>query len=352
MAMNLDEIDDFDEGIEKDLLEPVDISEMATVTEEQSFEDYEEESESSHEDDILTEILKSKGINPDSIKIENEMGGIDEVPFSELSREEQLQLLNFKESDDNYGLDANEVQLINYLRTNRLNIEDYNKAISQKAIQDYLNAEQSSAYQVDSISDDELYVLDLQARIPDISDEDAIAELELAKSNESLYQRKINNIREEYKQKEELLLEQEREQQEQLAAQQMAQLESLVIDAIQANDTIDLGESSLSLSTDDKNEIASFILDSDATGTRYIARALNDPTTLVKMVWYALKGEEAFGQINDYYRQQIKEAAKYNYNKGYEDAKSGKSMNQAKSIVRKPTSKKGANKPLSINDLD
>lgn len=351
MAMNLNEIDDFDEGIEKDLLEPVAYEEMAINSMDEDILEEDTEVESEQTDDILTEILKSKGINPDSVKIENEMGGVDEIPFSELSREEQLQLLNFKESDDNYGLDAHEVELINHLRSNRLSIEDYNNAIAQKAIQDYLNAEQSTTYQVDNISDDELYVLDLQARIPDISDEDAIAELELAKSNASLYQRKINNIREEYKQKEELLLEQEREQQEQLAAQQMAQLESVVIEAIQANDTIDLGESSLSLSTDDKNEIASFILDSDATGTRYIARALNDPTTLVKMVWYALKGEEAFGQINDYYRQQIKEAAKYNYNKGYEDAKAGRSINQAKSIVRK-TSKKGTSKPLSINDLD
>ena len=68
------------------------------------------------------------------------------------------------------------------------------------------------------------------------------------------------------------------------------------------------------------------------------------------MVWYALKGEEAFSKISDYYKSKISEAAKYNYNKGYEDAKSGKAANLAKSIVRKPA--KSTNKPLTINDID
>ena len=59
---------------------------------------------------------------------------------------------------------------------------------------------------------------------------------------------------------------------------------------------------------------------------------------------------EAFSKISDYYKSKISEAAKYNYNKGYEDAKSGKAANLAKSIVRKPA--KSTNKPLTINDID
>ncbi len=45
--------------------------------------------------------------------------------------------------------------------------------------------------------------------------------------------------------------------------------EDEILQAIQDNETIDLGESSLTLSEDDMNEIASFILDSDAAGVRY-----------------------------------------------------------------------------------
>ena len=56
-------------------------------------------------------------------------------------------------------------------------------------------------------------------------------------------------------------------------------------------------------------------------------------------------------QISDYYKQKITEAAKYNYNKGYEDAKNGNKPNAAKTVVKKQ--KTTSNKQIvSINDLD
>ena len=67
----------------------------------------------------------------------------------------------------------------------------------------------------------------------------------------------------------------------------------MIVDTIQNNNSIDLGDTSLELSEDDMNEIASFILDSDSAGVRYIAKALNDPKMLVEMAWWALKGHDA-----------------------------------------------------------
>lgn len=151
------------------------------------------------------------------------------------------------------------------------------------------------------------------------------------------------------------MLAQQEEEEQRLAAEKAAQeFEDTIVAAIQENDTIDLGESSLTLSEDDMNEIASFILDSDVAGVRHIAKALNDPKTLVGMVWYALKGQEAFSQITDYYKQKITEASKYNYNKGFEDAKGGKAPNAAKTVVKKPAGSKAApaKKVLTIDDLD
>ena len=108
----------------------------------------------------------------------------------------------------------------------------------------------------------------------------------------------------------------------------------------------------LSIYVDDKEEIASFILDTDGAGVRYIAKTLNDPNELVKMVWYKLKGEEAFNQISEYYKQEIAKASRTNYTKGYEDAKAGRSANSSKTVVRKPASYTNKKKPLSIDELD
>lgn len=351
--VGLDEIETVEDKFNEDTYEKPWLN-GSTPQEEEPQE--EEPSGETVEDDIITTLLKDKGINPDAIKFENETGEIEEKSFNELSREEQLQILNYDESDDNYGLVEDEVNLINELRENNLSVEEYKKYIAQQAVQEYLaaNQEETPVYEIDSIPDDELYLIDLKAKIPELTDEDASAELESAKQNETLYQKKVQGIRNEYKKKEELLAQQEEEEQR-LAAEKAAQeFEDTIVAAIQENDTIDLGESSIRLSEDDMNEIASFILDSDVAGVRHIAKALNDPKTLVGMVWYALKGREAFSQISDYYKQKITEQSKYNYNKGFEDAKGGKAPNAAKTVVRKPVGSKAATtkQVMTIDDLD
>lgn len=359
--MNLDELDIDDVGLGEDGAEGT-IFDEDTYTkpwmgdsepEGEEQPDNIPSNEPSDDDDIIATLLKDKGINPASIKFQNESGEIEEKTFDELTKDEQLQILNYNDSQDNYGLDDDEVSLINELRQSNLSAEEYKQFIARQAVQEYLasNDPEVQTYEVDSIPDDELYVIDLKAKIPELTDEDAASELELAKQNEALYQKKIQSIRNEYKQREDLVIQQQEEEQRLEAEKAAQEFENSIIAAIEENDTIDLGESSLTLSEDDMNEIASFILDSDAAGVRHIAKALNDPKTLVGMVWYALKGQEAFSQISEYYKQKITEAAKYNYNKGYEDAKSGNKPNAAKTVVRKPktTSDK---KVVSINDLD
>lgn len=351
--MNLNEIDDLDDDLMQE--EPSQQNDDNPSYEEHPYDDdYQEdntvEEEPQEEEDVISAFLRSKGINPNSIKFTGEDGQQEEHKFADLSAEEQLQILQYNELDDNYGLTNEETQLINNLRSNNLSVQDYNDYIAKQAIENYTKNNTQPQYQVDSISDDELFIIDLKARIPELSDEEVLAELDSAKANEDLFTKKVQSIRDDYKQKEDLIEQQEQQLRQQEAAQQAQQFEQLIINTIQENDSIDLGDSQLALSVDDKNEIASFILDEDATGVRYISRALDDPRTLVKMVWYALKGEEAFSKISDYYKSKISEAAKYNYNKGYEDAKSGKAANLAKSIVRKPA--KSTNKPLTINDID
>jgi hypothetical protein len=363
MSMKLEDLDIDDVGLDEDVTPRNEFDEDtyekpwldgSAPQDEEVHED--EPTNEPEEEDIIVSLLKDKGINPEAIKFENEAGEIEEKSFNELSREEQLQILNYDESDDDFGLAEDEVSLINELRASNLSADEYKKYIAQQAIQEYLdsNQEDTPVYEIDSIPDDELYLIDLKAKVPELTEEDASAELELAKQNEALYQKKVQGIRNEYKKKEELLAQQEEEEQR-LAAEKAAQeFEDTIVAAIQENDTIDLGESSLTLSEDDMNEIASFILDSDVAGVRHIAKALNDPKTLVGMVWYALKGQEAFSQITDYYKQKITEASKYNYNKGFEDAKGGKAPNAAKTVVKKTAGSTAApaKKVITIDDLD
>lgn len=318
--------------------------------EDQTLEDNNTEPEDS---DLLTRILESKGINPEAIRIQNEEGEVEEVNFHDLSPDEQLDLVNGTYApQEDFSLEEDEIGFLNHLRDNNLSVNDYLEYYKRQVIEEYQNGMQNdTAYDIDSFSDDELFIADLKDKIPDLTDEEAMQQLDIEKQNETLFAKKMAGIRSQLKEKERLASEQaEREAQEE-ADQRAAAYEDMIVKTIQENDSIQFGSNgeSISLSEDDMNEIASFILDSDAAGVRYIAKALNDPKKLVDMAWYAMKGEEALSKIADYYKKKIAEVGKTNYEKGFNDAKAGRPA--AKSIVRRPQNQKPKT-IKSINDLD
>lgn len=309
------------------------------------------------DEDLITSILKSRNIDPEAVNIEDESGNINTVKFSDLSKAEQLDILNAQDIQDNnedseYDLDDDEIDLINAIRNANLSPKEYLNNYRDQILREAYQQDASNT--VDSLTDDELFLADLRSKVPDITDDEATQALEIEKTNEDLFNKKMNAMRDSYKQLEAQQLEQSQNEAKQQEAERYAEFENQIVNAIQdASNGIDLGNSmSLAWTTDDMNEIASFILDEDATGQRYLAKALSNPQTLVEMAWFALKGKEALSQISDYYKAQITEASKTNYNKGYEDAQKGNKKNEVKTVVRKPSRSSNTKRELSIEDLD
>lgn len=315
------------------------------------------QTEDTDDEDLITSILKSRNIDPEAVNIEDESGNINTVKFSDLSKAEQLDILNAQDiqdsnEDSEYDLDDDEIDLINAIRNANLSPKEYLNNYREQILREAYQQDASNT--VDSLTDDELFLADLRSKIPDITDDEATQALEIEKTNEDLFNKKMNAMRENYKQLEVQQLEQSQNEAKQQEAEKYAEFENQIVNAIQdASNGIDLGNSmSLAWTTDDMNEIASFILDEDATGQRYLAKALSNPQTLVEMAWFALKGKEALSQISDYYKAQITEASKTNYNKGYEDAQKGNKKNEVKTVVRKPSKPSSNKRELSIEDLD
>lgn len=315
------------------------------------------QTEDTDDEDLITSILKSRNIDPEAVNIEDESGNINTVKFSDLSKAEQLDILNAQDiqdsnEDNEYDLDDDEIDLINAIRNANLSPKEYLNNYREQILREAYQQDASNT--VDSLTDDELFLADLRSKIPDITDDEATQALEIEKTNEDLFNKKMNAMRENYKQLEAQQLEQSQNEAKQQEAEKYAEFENQIVNAIQdASNGIDLGNSmSLAWTTDDMNEIASFILDEDATGQRYLAKALSNPQTLVEMAWFALKGKEALSQISDYYKAQITEASKTNYNKGYEDAQKGNKKNEVKTVVRKPSKPSSNKRELSIEDLD
>lgn len=158
------------------------------------------------DEDVITALLKEQNITDrDKIQYEDENGQIQELPFDSLPLEDQLNILKGTREDthnDSDDLDEDEIQLINYLRSNNLTTQQYADYIAQEAIKNY-QQEQPVSYKVDELSDDDLFLLDLKSRVPDVDDETAAAALDSAKQNESLFSKQVEGIRSEYQQKRE-----------------------------------------------------------------------------------------------------------------------------------------------------
>lgn len=311
-----------------------------------------EADDDTNEDDLVTRVLKSKGINPDAVRIQNENGEIEETSFYDLTSDEQLDLVNYTRiPQDDLDLEEDEIGFLNHLRDNNLSVNDYLEYYKRLIIEDYQNGLQDNvSYNIDEYSDDELFIADLKDKVSDLTDEEALQQLNIEKQNSELFTKKMKGLRNQFKERERLALEEAEHEAQEEAAKRAAAYEDMIVGTIQENDSISFGSNgeSITLSEDDMNEIASFILDSDSAGVRYIAKALNDPKKLVGMAWYALKGEEALAKISDYYKKKITEVGKTNYEKGFADARAGRPA--AKSTVRKPQSKTKTIK--SIDDLD
>lgn len=296
--------------------------------------------------DVITSFLKYNGISdPEHIKFEDEDGIVKERSWNDLSFEEKMNILTTSGDEPERDLSEDEIKFINELRSSKLSPEQYINTIRQKAAQDYQESLQNTPqYSIDDLSDDEIFMLDLQDKIEDISDEEIKTALDKAKED-PLFARRVAGMRKALKEQEEQYKQQVAAEQEQAQEEQFNQFKDSVLSNIQSLNKI--GDLDLNLETEDMEDIASFILDRDDSGMSYFGKALNDPKTLVEMAWWTLKGRDALNSISEYFVNEIKNVRQISYQKGLEDGKKGSSK-----VVYKPQGQTGQpGKPMSINDI-
>lgn len=250
------------------------------------------------EQSLLESVLKSRGIDFNNIKIEDtETGVIHSVPFTELSREEQIELLNLEEDD--YNLDDDEINLLTFMRENNLNSESLVNYYKQKGIEEYL-ANEGAVYKVDELSDEDIYALYIKNNYGDILTEDELVdEVNKAKENSESFEKKVNKLREIYKAEERLATEakQKEEQDSQLSEEELNKIVGTLREAGRNIKTIggfDLEESDIDSTMD-------YITKPQITGRTKLASDLDNPDTLFKLAFYATHGDELIEAIHEHY---------------------------------------------------
>lgn len=336
MAIGIDDLDD------DDILEP---GQQPPAQEPPATEPPAQEPDG----DFMSDFLKTRGIDDlNKINFQDDDGNITERSWNDLTNEEKINILNMPleqetQIEDN-GLTEDEIALLTQIRQSNMTPNEYLQSIAGEQV------EVTPQYKIDELSDDEVYLLDLESRVGELSDEEAAQALNTVKQNEEFFKKQIEGIRKEYKEREDLRTQQEEAERERENQEAFENYQAQVVDAI--NGFTSVGNFDLNFEDADKEELAEFMLSRDQAGKNYLFEALQDPETLTRAAWFILNGEEAFNNISDYFAQQIKLVSETQYKKGLEDGKKGV---QTRPTVVIDNSKKNNNTPRSyssINDLD
>lgn len=266
------------------------------------------------EDSLIMELLAANGIKDSSkIKFEEEDGTVVERAWKDLSREEQLSILS-PETSDVSDYSEEEINLIQRIRDAQQSPEEYLEALKNEAAQ---AVQQTPIYEIDGISDDELFVLDAIDKYGEenVSDEQLEELLKNAKSNPDLYAKTIESLRAQYKQREDELNYQKQQESEAQQEQDFQNFSTSVLREIQSLNKI--GGQDIELSVDDMNDIANYILTRDEDGNSEFGKTMNNPKKFVELAFWALKGNDIMSEISS----QLKMA----YEKGVEAGKKGQS---------------------------
>lgn len=269
-------------------------------------EEPQQEGEEVVESNPFINFLKKNGINPDEITIENENGENEVVSFFDMSEDEQQVILDSLTESQANDLDDNEIEAVNFMRENQLSFNEMVEFIRQNAIKEYELSQQASNFNIDNYTDEEIYALDLRQKFDDLTDEELEYELEKAKENEDLFNKKVNRIKATLKEAHEANVAFEQQEAERIEAEEYEKLSNSLIAA--ANSIEDIG--SIELEHTDKEAAVSLILNKTADGQSGLVKALNDPATLFKVAWFIQNGDKAFDTIHEYYKGEIEKANK------------------------------------------
>jgi hypothetical protein len=248
---------------------------------------------------VLDELLRVKGITDSMVTIVDENEIEKEVNFYDLSREEQLEILNMTEVPINEELDGSEIDLINHLRTNNLSIDEF---LNQYKDAILAEAQQLSepTYDIDTYDDQELFLLDLKEKY-DLTDEELKVELEKELANVELFTKKVTKLRTEYKQLEDQYKAQQQTDFESERQEQYDQFSNAMLNIADGVEDFH----GVFLEDNEKTETLSYLLDLDETGVSQFSKDLNDPQKLYEAAWYMRYGAEAFKALENAYEEEI-----------------------------------------------
>ena len=322
-TLDLDDLDDEIQDSTEDYSFTSDVSEVDDNTETTETSEYDENF------DPTDALLSLQGIyDKERIKFEDESGAVIEKSWNSLSNNEKLMILSHQE-DPGTSLDRQEIELINQIRESGMTPGQFVQSLQTPP-------EPEVTYEVDGMSDDELFCLDLLDKVgsDNITDEELQQALDNAKANPNLFSKQVASLRVYYKD-----LEDQRQKQIQLENLEQEELkyEAFSNDVLSSIQQLNfLEDSPVELSYDEMEDLANFILTRDASGYSEFGQLLNNPLEFTKAAFWTLKGPEILYEM----QQQIKEA----YLRGYNESRRSNNTSKVYTKSQTPSVSRSNNK--------
>ena len=285
-----------------------------SISDDSLSETSENEDNTSHSSgDFLHDFLKEKGIeDPSKLQWEDENGEITDVDFDSLSDEDKLNVLN---SLSDPGLSQHEIDVVNYLRQNKVTFNQVIDYFTKKAVDDYIAQNPDSVptktYTIDDYTDEELYLADLKSKYPDFTDEELTSKLNSAKSNEELFKKEVSALRTEYKKEEDAQIEAQKQKEQQDYDDLVSNLQNILGNFNEVVlDSTDPESDVLEIEDSDKDQVLAYLLNQDTDGKSQLVKDLENPTTLIELAWLRTQGRALIDNSTRYWKDLLKQERK------------------------------------------
>lgn len=296
--------------------------------------------------DIVMKMLQNQGIkDPNKIKYEDEEGNEVSVSWNDIPDDDKINILRGVE--DNNDINEDENVILNSIKESKLTPAQWYEAVRNDAIREYIDANKEEAkYDVDDMTDDELYILDMKANFPNMEDEKIMAALQ-ADKEAPMFNERVNRLRDSY-----IQMERDANAAEEQAGIEQAQEQEKTVAHNVANaveQLTNIGGIEIELDDDEKDVIYNMVVMKDYNNKTMLQKAIENPAVASRVSWFLNYGDKAFGNM----LEQVDKTSKIAYRKGITDAKSGRQPT-AKVIYKKserPSSVAPNKKIKTIDDL-
>jgi len=274
--------------------------------------------------------------------------------FNDLTESEKFNVLNdlakstAPRLEEEYGLDENEIGLINFVREQNKPIEEVLEGLARTRAEQLIALSQSGSEDYSSMSDDAVTLKRLQANDPEATQEDLAEELERLKGGK-FFEKNAAQYRSQFVQEQAALDAQYNAQRAAEFEQELEQDRSIIANAAQSIDNI----AGWNISNDEKNEILHDLLEvNDHGDSLFMEEVFSDPNKLVKAAWLYKNAEARMDQIEAHYKKELTKE----YTRGRQEALNGLSKDPIRGVRSsddaEPTPSTQSGKTIkSVNDL-